>query len=40
MDLNLVENSGQVVYEDGHIQEKREFSYEVTENKVVNLKIK
>jgi hypothetical protein len=40
MDLDLVKNSGSVVYEDGHVQEKREFNYEVLENKVVNLKIK
>jgi len=40
MDLDLVNNSGLVVYEDGHIQEKRSFTYEVVENKVVNLKIK
>lgn len=40
MDLDLVTNSGLVIYEDGHIQEKRNFDYEVVENKVVNLKIK
>lgn len=40
MDLDFVSNSGLVVYEDGHIQEKRNFNYEVVENKVVNLKIK
>ena len=40
MDLDLVNNSGLVIYEDGHIQEKRNFDYEVVENKVVNLKIK
>jgi len=40
MDLDLVNNSGLVVYEDGHIQEKRNFTYEIIENKVVNLKIK
>lgn len=40
MDLDLVKNSGSVVYEDGHIQEKREFNYEVVDSKVVNLKIK
>lgn len=40
MDLDLASNTGKVVYEDGHVQEKREFSYEVVENKVVNLKIK
>jgi hypothetical protein len=40
MDLDLTNNKGLVIYEDGHVQEKREFSYEVVENKVVNLKIK
>lgn len=40
MDLDLATNSGSLVYEDGHVQEKRDFSYEVVENKVVNLKIK
>lgn len=40
MDLDLANNSGVVVYEDGHIQEKREFTYEVADAKVVNLKIK
>lgn len=40
MDLDIAKNSGLVVYEDGHIQEKREFSYEFTSGKVVNLKIK
>jgi hypothetical protein len=40
MDLDLVSNSGLVVYEDGHIQEKRDFTYEVVDNKVINLKIK
>ena len=40
MDLDLVNNKGLVTYEDGHIQEKREFNYEVIDSKVVNLKIK
>ena len=40
MDLDLANNSGLVTYEDGHIQEKRNFTYEVIENKVVNLQIK
>ena len=38
-DLDLVNNSGTVIYEDGHIQEKRIFNYEVSENKVINLKL-
>jgi hypothetical protein len=40
MDLDLAKNKGLVTYEDGHVQEKREFSYEVVDSKVVNLKIK
>lgn len=40
MDLDLTNNSGVVVYEDGHIQEKRNFDYQVNDGKVVNLSIK
>jgi hypothetical protein len=41
MDLNLVQNTGTVVYEDGHIQEKRTFTYEVdAQNKITKLTIK
>jgi hypothetical protein len=39
--LNLEKNSGFVVYEDGHIQEERNFSYTVNEKgEVLDLKIK
>ncbi len=38
---DLAKKSGIVVYEDGHIQEKREFNYEISElGEVNNLKIK
>lgn len=40
-DIDLVKNSGTVIYEDGHIQEEREFTYEISElGEVVNLIIK
>lgn len=39
-DIDLAQNSGTVVYEDGHIQEKRIFNYEISNlGEVVNLKI-
>lgn len=38
---DLAKNSGTVVYEDGHVQEKRIFNYEISNlGEVVNLKIK
>lgn len=40
MDLDLVNNSGKVIYEDGHIQEKREFIYEYKDKVIENFKIK
>ena len=41
VDLDLAQNTGTVVYEDGHIQEKRVFDYEIdTENKIIKLNIK
>jgi len=39
--INLEKNSGTVTYEDGHIQEKKNFSYTTNEKgEVVNLTIK
>ena len=39
-DIDLEKNSGTVIYEDGHVQEKRVFNYETSNlGEVVNLKI-
>ncbi len=35
LNLDLAQNIGSVVYEDGHIQESKNFSYEVTDGNVI-----